>query len=78
MLTPFLVNHGHRFSSLVPMNFSIEYCSPPIKFPVTLFSKYRILLLKAKTLTGAMNIVRKENPDIASLLPSHPKKNNIC
>lgn len=86
MLTPFLVNHGHRFSSLVPMNFSIEYCSPPIKFPVTLFSKYRIPLLKAKTLTGeskepldeAMNIVRKENLDIASLLPSHPKKTTFA
>lgn len=81
MLSTRLLDNGHAFASLVPRNFSTEYKSPPIKFPVTLFSEYRMPLLKAKTLKGeskenlveAMEIVRRCNPDLAALLPPPPE-----
>lgn len=73
---------GHRFSSLVPEIFSKERDSPPIKFPVTMLSAYRMPLIKAKTLKGeskeslaeTLEIVRRENPGLARLLPSPPER----
>ena len=77
-----LVSAGHRFASLVPENFSKKRDSPPIKFPVTMLSGYRMPLVKAKTLNGeskeslaeTLEIVRRENPGLARLLPSPPAK----
>lgn len=71
---------GHRFDTLVPPRFSLERRAPPIKFPLTLLSEYRMPLFKAKTLkgeslenlAGAVDIVRKNNPALAALLPPPP------
>ena len=75
-----LVASRHQFDSLVPRTFSQEHGAPPIKFPVSLLSEYRMPLLKAKTLKGeskenlteAMSIVREHNPELAALLPPPP------
>lgn len=81
-LSAALTASGHRFAALVPKEFSKEHGSPPIKFPVTMLSAYRMPLLKAKTLKGeskeslaeTMEIVRRENPGLARLLPPPPEK----
>ncbi len=81
MLSTHLFAHGHRFESVVPGEFSKERNSPPIKFPVTLFSEFRMPLFKAKTLKGeskeslvdAVEIVRRVNPELAAMLPVPPE-----
>ena len=79
-LSAALTASGHRFAALVPEEFSKEHGSPPIKFPVTLLSSWRMPLLKAKTLRGeskeslveAVRLVRAANPELAALLPEPP------
>lgn len=81
MLSVALVAEGHRFDSLVPASLSADWVFPPIKYPVTLFAKCRMPLLKAKTLKGesmeslveAMEVVRRENPALAAILPPPPQ-----
>lgn len=81
-LSAALVTAGHRFASLIPEDFSKDHEAPPIKFPVTTLSVHRMPLLKAKTLNGeskeslaeTMEIVRRDNPDLAHLLPPPPGK----
>ena len=81
-LSAALVAAEHRFASLVPEDFSTKRESPPIKFPVTLFSHYRMPLLKAKTWKGesreslceTREMVKTANPELAKLLPSPPDK----
>lgn len=77
-----LLAAGHRFDTLVPLAFSRKRGMPPIKYPVTLLSKCRMPLVKAKTLKGeskenlaeAMDIIRKHNPELAALLPPPPRQ----
>lgn len=79
-LSEALCDEGLRFDSLVPPLFSREHKAPPIKFPVTLLSSWRMPLLKAKTLRGeskeslveAVRLVRAANPELAALLPETP------
>ena len=81
-LSPALVDAGHKFDSLVPAGFHGAGKHPPIKYPVTLLSKWRMPLLKAKTLRGeskesvaeAVGLVRRANPALAALLPPPPPK----
>ena len=84
-LSAALVAAGHRFASLVPEGFSKAHESPPIKFPITMLSGFRMPLVKAKTLKGeskeslaeVLEIVRRENPGLAGLLPPSPAKTSF-
>lgn len=79
-LSTVLLKAHHRFDTLVPRSFSSKRSGPPIKYPVSLLSAFRMPLLKAKTLQGeskenlaeAMAIVRKSNPALADILPLPP------
>ena len=81
-LTQVLTNAGYQCDTLVPWNFYIKESSPkkfafPPARPATILSKYRMPLIKVKTVKGENDedpkeiesLVRKAAPALAELIP---------
>ncbi len=78
-LTQFLTDHGFTWDTLVPMGFKK---GAPTKYPLSILTKYRMPLLKAKAVNGdsyentekALEFVKEVNPELAALIVPRPIK----